>query len=72
MLRNWNSLASLVALSLPIAGCQGAVWGNVLALGITASLFVGTLRLGRRAATRTGDAIASVQDVARRPPARRL
>ena len=42
-------------LPLCLAGCSGALWGNLLVLGLTVGIFVGTLSLGRRstAATRS-------------------
>jgi len=53
-----------VALALPLlfsAGCASlgvpAFWGNLLVLGITVGIFVGTLSLGRSTeATRSGSA----------------
>lgn len=42
--------AALAALPLVLAGCEHAVWGNAMALGMTVGLFVGTLQLGRRPA----------------------
>lgn len=33
--------------SLLLAGCSAAVWGNLVVLGITVGIFVGTLSLGR-------------------------
>lgn len=33
--------------SLVLAGCSAAFWGNLLVLGITVGIFVGTLSLGR-------------------------
>ena len=41
--------ASLFALALPLllTGCNGALVGNVIVLGVTFGIFFGTLRLGR-------------------------
>lgn len=30
-----------------LAGCQGALWGNMIVLGVTFGVFFGTLSLGR-------------------------
>lgn len=50
---------TLLALSaaLFMAGCSAAFWGNLVVLGITVGIFVGTLSLGRSSteATRSGD-----------------
>lgn len=48
---------TLFALSaaLLLAGCSAAFWGNLVVLGITVGIFVGTLSLGRSTeATRSG------------------
>jgi len=50
------------ALVLPIllAGCNGAFWGNLVVLGVTVGIFLGTLSLGRSSkSTSTGDDGAS-------------
>ena len=43
----------LTALSLTapflLAGCNAAMWGNLMVLGVTVGIFVGTLGLGRTA-----------------------
>lgn len=36
-----------------LAGCTGALWGNLLVLGLTVGIFVGTLSLGRRSTEAT-------------------
>ncbi len=41
-------LALLAALPMALMGCEHAVVGNVMALGMTCCLFFGTLQLGRR------------------------
>jgi hypothetical protein len=48
-------LVCLVALPFS-AACTGALWGNLMVLGITIGIFVGTLSLGRvaSAASRSG------------------
>lgn len=49
--------------SLLLAGCNAAFWGNLVVLGITVGIFVGTLSLGRSTeATRSdGSAARSVR-----------
>lgn len=42
-----KTLVATVASSMILGGCAGAVWGNLLVLGITVGIFVGTLSLGR-------------------------
>jgi len=38
---------ALALLGLPLAGCQAAIWGNVLVFAISVGIFMGTLSLGR-------------------------
>jgi hypothetical protein len=38
---------SVLALALPLAGCSGAYWGNLIVLGVSFGIFYGTLSLGR-------------------------
>ena len=51
---------SVLALTIPallLTGCAGAIWGNLLVLGITVGIFFGTLALGRSSsATRSASA----------------
>lgn len=51
----------LAAVALALAGCNGAFWGNLLVLGITVGIFLGTLALGRARSesTRSGAGRAS-------------
>lgn len=55
-----RALASttLVLLALGLTGCNGALWGNMMVLGVTVGIFFGTLALGRSAPP-TGSASAS-------------
>lgn len=54
------TLATLCAGLLFATGCNGAMWGNIVVLGITLGIFFGTLSLGRSAeATRSSAADAS-------------
>ncbi len=48
---NKTSLTLLALTPLLLAGCHGAILGNLLVLGITVGIFVGTLGLGRVTAT---------------------
>jgi hypothetical protein len=41
-------VALLATLPMMLMGCEHAVIGNVMALGMTCCLFFGTLQLGRR------------------------
>lgn len=54
---------SVLALTIPallLTGCAGAIWGNLLVLGITVGIFFGTLALGRSStATRSASTSAS-------------
>ncbi|MEM1415719.1 MAG: hypothetical protein AAGH15_12505 [Myxococcota bacterium] len=54
---------SLALLPL-LAGCHGAFVGNLVVLGVTVGIFMGTLRLGRTEATRSR-ADASTSEAAR-------
>ncbi len=38
----------LACLPMVLAGCEHALWGNTVALGMSVFLFVGTLQLGKR------------------------
>lgn len=38
----------LAVLPVLLTGCEHALWGNTVALGMSVFLFVGTLQLGRR------------------------
>lgn len=61
------NLVALSMLGLSLAGCNGAFWGNLLVLGVTVGIFVGTLALGRAsAAPRSADASTSTQSSGRR------
>ncbi len=42
--------ALLATLPMALMGCEHAMVGNVMALGMTCCLFFGTLQLGRRPA----------------------
>ncbi len=44
-----NSLRLAIPLFglLFLAGCAGAAWGNLIVLGVTFGIFIGTLSLGR-------------------------
>lgn len=52
-------LALVATLPMTLAGCQGVVWGNMAALGVTVCLFFGTLQLGRRPPTSSSPATPS-------------
>lgn len=45
-----QTLTILAAMSL-LSGCTGAILGNLIVLGITVGIFLGTLSLGRHAET---------------------
>ncbi|MEO0322186.1 MAG: hypothetical protein AAF447_04470 [Myxococcota bacterium] len=60
----------LPLLLLLLAGCQGAVLGNLVVLGVTFGIFMGTLRLGRAEATRSR-ADASTSEASAVPSTRR-
>lgn len=52
---------AIVVLPLMLGGCQAALWGNMIALGLTVGIFFGTLSLGRTAdSTRSAEASTSV------------
>jgi hypothetical protein len=54
--------ATASALAAPgslLGGCNGALWGNVVVLGITVGIFFGTLTLGRSTDARAGSASRS-------------
>ncbi len=48
--------AAVVAAPLMLSGCQHAVVGNSIVLGMALCLFLGTLQLGRRPAPTQNDA----------------
>ena len=37
----------IAALSLTLAGCNAAMWGNMVVFAMTVGIFLGTLNLGR-------------------------
>ena len=41
------TVLALTTVALMLTGCNGALWGNLLVLGITVGIFFGTLALGR-------------------------
>jgi hypothetical protein len=45
-------ILTVLAITL-IAGCSGAVWGNLAVLAVSIWIFIGTLSLGRPAAKPT-------------------
>ncbi|MEM9194590.1 MAG: hypothetical protein AAGF12_35760 [Myxococcota bacterium] len=47
---NAKPLLLVLASGLLLGGCNGAFWGNLVVLGITVGIFVGTLSLGRSTA----------------------
>jgi hypothetical protein len=52
----------MVLMALSLTGCSGAIWGNLVVLGITVGIFFGTLSLGRSGGTtRSGEASTSTQ-----------
>lgn len=57
---NTTTIAALTAPFL-LAGCSGALWGNMVVLAVSAGIFFGTLSLGRRGteATRSAEASSS-------------
>lgn len=58
-----SSMRTKVALyamtAVLLGGCQGVVWGNVIVLAITVTLFLGTLQLGRREGSSSGSRASS-------------
>ena len=59
-----NTKLTLIALAAPLllTGCNGALLGNLVVLGITLGIFFGTLSLGRSTeATRSAEASRSQQ-----------
>ncbi len=52
MMKKSLTLLALTPMML-VAGCHGAILGNLLVLGITVGIFVATLSLGRVAASST-------------------
>ncbi|MBO6939240.1 MAG: hypothetical protein JJ863_29995 [Deltaproteobacteria bacterium] len=46
MLKALSTMAMVVG-SMVLTGCNGALVGNVIVLGVTFGIFFGTLRLGR-------------------------
>lgn len=50
-----------------LAGCQGALWGNIIVLGITFGVFFGTLSLGRTSeASRSASTVSASHEGAPR------
>jgi hypothetical protein len=58
MERFTTSLA-LVLLACGLTGCNGALWGNLMVLGVTVGIFFSTLALGRTTPTASASASAS-------------
>lgn len=55
-----TSSLAIAALPMPLlAGCSGALWGNIVVLAVTMGIFIGTLSLGRASATRSAEGSAS-------------
>jgi hypothetical protein len=46
-----SSILTAALLPIVLGGCQGAIFGNLLVLGISVGIFVATLSLGRSAET---------------------
>lgn len=60
MTKNPATVLALTTFALSLTGCNGALWGNLLVLGITVGIFFGTLALGRSTTgARSGDASTS-------------
>jgi hypothetical protein len=51
--------ATAIGAGMLLSGCNGAFWGNLLVLGITIGIFVGTLSLGRSPDARPADSTHS-------------
>ncbi len=49
----------IVLVGLCLSGCNAAIWGNMLVLGVTVGIFFGTLALGRTSTPRSGDSATS-------------
>ncbi|MBX3275631.1 MAG: hypothetical protein KF729_35555 [Sandaracinaceae bacterium] len=65
-MRKTYSLLVLGTWASLLGGCQGAIWGNLLVLGITVGIFFGTLALGRSsAATASAEASTSTGSTGR-------
>ena len=65
MQKTFSLLAPCFA-ALLLSGCNAAIWGNLLVLGITVGIFFGTLALGRSsAATASAEASTSTQSTGR-------
>lgn len=53
-------MLALTTLGVALTGCNGALWGNLLVLGITLGIFFGTLALGGSStATQSADVSTS-------------
>lgn len=55
------SAVSMVLMALSLTGCTGAIWGNLVVLGITVGIFFGTLTLGRSGGAPSAEASSSTQ-----------
>lgn len=65
-MRKTYSLLVLSTSALLLGGCQGAIWGNLLVLGVTVGIFFGTLALGRSSgATASAEASTSTSSTGR-------
>lgn len=64
--RHALTVTATVALPLLLGGCQAALWGNMIALGLTVGIFFGTLSLGRTAEASRSSAEASSSVLPRR------
>lgn len=53
------SLALLLVSALALPGCSGAIWGNLVVLGLTVGIFFGTLSLGRERRSQADSASSS-------------
>ena len=58
--QRFSARLPVLALGLALTGCNGAFWGNLIVLGITVGIFLGTLALGRTSASaRSAEASSS-------------
>ncbi len=60
-------LAMLSAAPLVLSGCNAALWGNMLVLGVSFGIFWGTLSLGRAQEAARSRSEASQSIPSRRP-----
>lgn len=61
-----TKITLLAATTVALGGCQGVVWANFVALGVTVTLFFTTLQLGRRpGATSSTSSNASTRSATR-------